>query len=502
MQGNNIDDELRAQNPSLPNVNSNVIKLQDVNGRRWRSDQEGSALVLRARYRNNRTDQYGPGCVLQPEREHSAVAALALDALRARLSISAPSTTRVSARRSIRVTWQATQKNKFTFSYSQQYRENNYNGGGTFTGGTTITSPEAGEHDGRPAADAAAGELVESPRTNRLLLEGSFSAFRAFTGGQAGLPTTAACHAHHANQQQRLPRDPAGQRHHHHRRAAVEQQPQLQPALARLGGAIRRRDTACASVTTGFYSKQTLEGPSRPARTACSSPSTELPARAASPSPPSTAIPTRPRPSRTTCSQTGLYVEDQWTLKRLTLQGALRFDRAVSGYPEQTYGPGLLVPTADHVSGGQGRAGVTTTSRRASARPTTCSATARRRSSSTGTTTSLRRRMTRRTRTTTRRRRSPTRRPARSWTDNEQRPASSTATSRNGAGAGAPGAPAVFRCVDTAPQSTSARSARPRRPRRVTDPSTLRGWNVRPSDYQVGFGVQQEVARGVSVELT
>ena len=38
----------------------------------------------------------------------------------------------------------------------------------------------------------------------------------------------------------------------------------------------------------------------------------------------------------------GLYVEDQWTIGRLTLQGAVRFDYAMSGYPEQTYGPGLL----------------------------------------------------------------------------------------------------------------------------------------------------------------
>jgi hypothetical protein len=42
----------------------------------------------------------------------------------------------------------------------------------------------------------------------------------------------------------------------------------------------------------------------------------------------------------------GLFVQDQWTHRRLTLQGALRFDRARSWFPEQREGPSrfLLTP--------------------------------------------------------------------------------------------------------------------------------------------------------------
>jgi hypothetical protein len=41
----------------------------------------------------------------------------------------------------------------------------------------------------------------------------------------------------------------------------------------------------------------------------------------------------------------GLFVQHQWTLDRLTLQGALRFDHAASWAPEQTLGPQRFLPT-------------------------------------------------------------------------------------------------------------------------------------------------------------
>ena len=38
------------------------------------------------------------------------------------------------------------------------------------------------------------------------------------------------------------------------------------------------------------------------------------------------------------------YAQDQWTLKRVTASGALRFDHATSGYGETCIGPNPLVP--------------------------------------------------------------------------------------------------------------------------------------------------------------
>ena len=40
-----------------------------------------------------------------------------------------------------------------------------------------------------------------------------------------------------------------------------------------------------------------------------------------------------------------LFVQDQWTFRRLTLQGALRFDRASSWFPTQTEGPSRFLST-------------------------------------------------------------------------------------------------------------------------------------------------------------
>ena len=41
-----------------------------------------------------------------------------------------------------------------------------------------------------------------------------------------------------------------------------------------------------------------------------------------------------------------LFAQEQWTLGRLTLQGALRFDRASSWFPEQQVGPSRFLPVA------------------------------------------------------------------------------------------------------------------------------------------------------------
>jgi Carboxypeptidase regulatory-like domain len=41
----------------------------------------------------------------------------------------------------------------------------------------------------------------------------------------------------------------------------------------------------------------------------------------------------------------GLYAQDRWTLNRLTLQGAIRFDYFATSFPEQTVGPSELTPT-------------------------------------------------------------------------------------------------------------------------------------------------------------
>ena len=50
----------------------------------------------------------------------------------------------------------------------------------------------------------------------------------------------------------------------------------------------------------------------------------------------STSIPGRP-PSTTGCAYTGFYVQDQWTLKRFTLSGAIRYDHAIEQLPRDVH---------------------------------------------------------------------------------------------------------------------------------------------------------------------
>jgi hypothetical protein len=48
------------------------------------------------------------------------------------------------------------------------------------------------------------------------------------------------------------------------------------------------------------------------------------------------------------------FAQEQWTKDRLTLQGALRFDHAWSGFPEQVIGPDVWIPDAIVVPASQG----------------------------------------------------------------------------------------------------------------------------------------------------
>ena len=74
-----------------------------------------------------------------------------------------------------------------------------------------------------------------------------------------------------------------------------------------------------------------------------------------------------------------VYVQDQSTFGRLTLQGALRYDYAYSRFLDQQVGPERFIPVPIVIAGSGRRHRASTTSARASAWPTTSSATARRR---------------------------------------------------------------------------------------------------------------------------
>ena len=192
---------------------------------------------------------------------------------------------------------------------------------------------------------------------------------------------------------------------------------------------------------------------------------------------------------------TALYAQDQWTLGRMTLQGALRFDRAWSYSPEQTIGRDELPADAAVVPGDAGRQRVQG------------HLAARRRG--------LRRVRQRQDVGQGQLRQVPRagEQPERQLLDlqsdrahrhDDERGRGTTSTAVPG---GIPG--------DFIPQCDLQHRRGQRRMRRAwtrptfgtatrttaaIDPAILNGWNVRPGDWQIGVSVQQQLLPRVSME--
>ena len=197
-----------------------------------------------------------------------------------------------------------------------------------------------------------------------------------------------------------------------------------------------------------------------------------------------------------------LYVEDQWTRGRMTLQGALRYDRSWSYSPEQQIGPTNFLPTAltfprtpgvdayNDISPrgglaydlfGTGRTAVKVNFGKYLEPASNLNGNY-----------SISNPIARISTTTTR-----------TWTDNGVAPPGGTA------GPGAPGfgdfavqcdllnraANGECGAMNSQTFGTATRTTA------AIDPAILSGWNIRPGDWQVGVSVQQQIIPRVSVEV-
>ena len=186
------------------------------------------------------------------------------------------------------------------------------------------------------------------------------------------------------------------------------------------------------------------------------------------------------------------YAQEQWTLGRMTLQGALRYDHAWSYFPEQTVGPVRFFPTAKTYPAHRGRRGL---SRSVAARRRRLRPVRQRQDVAQGQLRPL-------SRSGAERRplhRAQPDRPAlttttRAWTDSNRNfradcdllnPAAQNLTATGGdicgVNANANFGTEVF-------EST-------------LDPALLSGWGVRSGDWQWGASVQHEVLPRVAAEL-
>lgn len=218
----------------------------------------------------------------------------------------------------VRLTWQMTAKQKVSFYFDEQTLRDNHEGGGAAT-----VSPEAAA-----TADAYPQHLVQlswqSPMTSRLLLEGGLSASVYDYGGRerAGNATRDLIRVTDTGVQSGLSGVTYRSMNWNENHASV---PRWKGSVSYVTGAHsfkvggqgfvqvqdNRNYTNSQAISYTF-----LNGSPRSLTMSGGNP-TQYRSRAFS---------------------QAIYAQEQWTLGRLTLQGAARYEFAKSTYPEQTFG--------------------------------------------------------------------------------------------------------------------------------------------------------------------
>jgi Carboxypeptidase regulatory-like domain len=231
---------------------------------------------------------------------------------------------------SLRLTWQATPRNKFNFWWDEQSVCQHCEGGGSRTGlvfAGGIQSPEAhGRTEGFPQRMAQA--TWSSPASNRLLLEASlglgpdiqFGGLQKNTYDKTLIRVT----------------DQGGSIPNLAYRAAFWSRPRgltrvMQGSLsyvtgshnAKFGGRYHYND----SLGVNFYNDSQL------GYTFLNGSPTQL-----------TMFGNHDVRQLVTQGMASLYAQDQWTRGRLTLQGGVRFEHLSAEFPDQQIGPNLYIP--------------------------------------------------------------------------------------------------------------------------------------------------------------
>jgi hypothetical protein len=241
-----------------------------------------------------------------------------------------------------RLTWQASQRNKLSFFWDEQWICRNCSGATSFSGSpTSTTSPEAeGFGDYFPQRTQQA--KWTSPLTNKLLLEAGVGTsyyqwgnrerpdnatrdlVRVVNNNQVVVPATATTPAIVANLTYRS-----------------------QNWLIAKTNSVNW--TASASYITGAHSmKFGYQGNWWMDDRDAHMNSQDLQFNLANGVPTSLNEYINPFETKNRAMQTSFYAQEQWTLNRLTLQGALRYDNPWSWFPEQQVGPTRFFPNAIH----------------------------------------------------------------------------------------------------------------------------------------------------------
>lgn len=245
-----------------------------------------------------------------------------------------------------RITWQATPRNKFSFAWDEQPICRKCTGTTSLTGSPNFifpTSPEADGH-GEFSPQRIQSARWTSPVINRLLLEAAVGTTSYQWGGRELFPNPT--------------------------RDLVQVLELAQPIAPGVTTAMRYRSqnalnnrtsgtnwNAAASYVTGSHSiKIGYQGTYWRDDREMLTNSQNLGYTFLSGSPLSITQYAGPYQVNARAIQTSLYAQDQWTVKRLTLQGAVRWDHPWSWFPEQVqprsrFFPGATFPRTDGVKG-------------------------------------------------------------------------------------------------------------------------------------------------------
>ena len=320
MIGSNFSDQLRAQGLRAPNK---LLSVYDVSGayggrlvqdtlwffgstRSIRSNNAVAGMFINKNAGNVNAWTYDPDLTQQAAQEQLYTGG------------------------NMRLTWQASSRNKFALFWDEQYRCQACEGGGTATQTVEATS----------RSTASPMRVVQttwnSPVTNRVLAEAGVSLFvhRQVPGGpvNGGRPRTDGTHnpllIRVVEQAGAIPglsyRQPTLYGHH------WAQTTVWRGALSRITGAHSSKVGY-----DGGYHPRTLQFDSDNALSYQFNNGTpnQLTQYATPFTAPSNAF------------TTGVYAQDQWVLARLTLQGGVRYDYLHMTYPEQQLGPSRYYPT-------------------------------------------------------------------------------------------------------------------------------------------------------------
>jgi len=314
LQGNNLTDELRAQG-TRP-ATEDLITMRDLTG------SIGGPLTRDKVWffvsgRTKRTEKKVP---IMLYNKNAGTNAWLYEADASRQAFN-DSTTHAG---NVRLTWQASQRHKLNLYFDEQSLKDNHDGGGTAT-----TSPEAsGTADAYPQHLIQAG--WQSPWTNRLLLDATFSTSIYDYGGRErpGNATRDLVRVSDTGIQSGIQSVTYRSMNWNENHAFV---PRWKMSGAYVTGAHSFKVGYMGFVqdqdNLNFTNTQDISYTFR----------NGIPQSL-------TMVGDNPIRYRSRAYSQSAYVQEQWTLSRLTLQGAARYDYARSIYPHQEFGGSKFHP--------------------------------------------------------------------------------------------------------------------------------------------------------------